>query len=155
MGDRSAAATRVLVLALVASASPPGAIGALAQPEPAILAIPTQVGLPVPGVADYEMGHVQYQGTVELSIVIPGNQSWIVFVRSDDPDLGGYGKPVGDLLVRRNGVPTWMSASNVEQVLATGNGSQFVQVDVAIALAWSADPPDVYGGTLVFRVRKN
>lgn len=147
---RALAALLVTVAALLA---PPGAADAPAQGVRRIFAVPTQVSLPGPGPADFDFEYVQYQGAVQLSVDVPGNSPWTVLASSDDPDLGGYGKSTEDLLYRLAGASVWNPASAVEQILVTGSGDTPIQIELAMAVRWDADPPDDYAGTLRFRLQ--
>lgn len=137
-----------------------GLLAGIAGPAPAqpidMIASPGAAGLPPPVTADFEVGRVEYAGTVEL-VVRPknSNKTWYLYVRTDDADLGGYGKPVDDLLWRVDGAGPWRSVDAVEQLVATGKDDDSVLLDVAMALDWSLDVPDTYAGDLVFRVTHN
>ncbi|HUP18884.1 MAG TPA: hypothetical protein VM778_02900 [Gemmatimonadota bacterium] len=147
------AARAIAALLLTVAALLAGAADAAAQSR-SIFANPTQVSLPIPGAADFDFGYVQYQGTVQLSIDVPGTSNWAIHVHIDDPDLG-FGKPVGDLLYQMAGGAGWSSATPGEQLLTSGSGDATIQVEIAMAVDWATDSPNDYAGTLVFRVIAN
>lgn len=153
--DAPLGARRALALALGLALCPPLAGVARGQGgSTSVVAVPTAVALPTPGIVQFQAGRVQYQGTVQLQIRVPSNRIWTLFVRSTDPDLGGYGKPIGDLLWRRSGLSPWTGVTANEVVVATGTGDATVLVEVAVAIAEANDPPGNYDGSLLFRVQR-
>ncbi|MBW3660720.1 MAG: hypothetical protein KY397_03700 [Gemmatimonadetes bacterium] len=101
---------------------------------------------------DFEFGRVEYVGTIEL-VVDAKNPilTWYTYVHTDDVDLGGYGKPVSDLLWRVQGTSTWTSVEGSERLVASGAGDASVFLELAVALRWADDVPGTYAGDLVFR----
>lgn len=117
-----------------------------------LLATPGSAMLPEPNMVDFEDGLVEYAGAIEL-VVAPRNtnKTWFLFVRTDDLDLGGYGKPIDDLVWRiRDG--SWNAVDSSYEFVESGTGNGSVFVEIALFLRWDRDLPDIYGGDLVFHV---
>ncbi|MFO7587906.1 MAG: hypothetical protein R6X22_07500 [Gemmatimonadota bacterium] len=116
---------------------------------------PRLVVFPVPGIAEFETGWVLAD---PMSIrVIPrggGSRGWELCVRSDDPDLGGYGKPISDLEWRLAGQAAWQPISAWNQPVASGFANEIVSVELRARLDWERDAPDTYSAVITFTSAK-
>lgn len=131
-------------------------VGAADAQKVDVVAIPTALTLPVPSAMDFEFGLVESLDRVEIVVdTAKPLDDWFVFVHSDDPSLGGYGKPISDLLWRVQGASSWNPIGASEAMVANGQGDTSIFVEVAIALSLSEDPPGLYAGDLVFRIDKS
>lgn len=113
---------------------------------------PTSFSFPSPGVSEFNGGWVYYS-SVTVTVDAPGSIPWDLLVRSLDPDLGGYGKPVDDLQWQVDGTGTWQSLSTAEQTVYSGSGTQSVLIHFRLRLAYARDAPDTYGADLAFSVQ--
>lgn len=111
---------------------------------------PSRVAFPTPGVRDFDRGSVRAQG-VTVSVEARGSVAWVLTIRSEDPDLGGYGKPLGDLQWRQPD-DGWQPMAVGEEVVALGSGPRQIQVDFRTLLAWERDAPDTYGAEITLRL---
>lgn len=111
---------------------------------------PSRVAFPTPGVADFESGGVRVDG-VTVDVQTRGFVFWVLTIRSEDPDLGGYGKPISDLQWRQPG-DAWQPMATSEEVVAFGFTSRQVALDFRTLLAWDEDSPDSYGAGITLQV---
>lgn len=111
---------------------------------------PAAVAFPAPGVADFENGSVGFDG-VTVDVQTRGFVIWILRIRADDPDLGGYGKPLADLQWRQGG-GAWQSITTGGQVVAFGFTSRTLTLDFRTLLSWASDVPGDYGTGITFEV---
>lgn len=111
---------------------------------------PSRVAFPTPGVDDFERGGVRVEG-VTVDVQARGFVFWVLTIRSEDPDLGGYGKPLSDLQWRQPG-DAWQPMATSEEVVAFGFTSQQVDLDFRTLLAWENDSPDSYGAGITLQV---
>lgn len=121
--------------------------------QPASLALsPANVTFVTPSVAEFEQGWVTFEGVI-VEIDARGNFRWSLEIQATDPDLGGYGKPVSDLLWRTGGSGAWTPLATSGRVLASGRGSARVTVDFRVLLSWSRDRPGTYGTGLMLELQ--
>jgi hypothetical protein len=111
---------------------------------------PSRVAFPTPGVDDFERGGVRVEG-VTVDVQTRGFAFWILTIRSEDPDLGGYGKPISDLQWRQPG-DAWQPMATSEDVVAFGFTSRQVDLDFRTLLAWEEDSPESYGAGITLQV---
>lgn len=116
----------------------------------AVSVSPSRVSFPTPGVEDFERGGVRVEG-VTVDVETRGFAFWILTIRSDDPDLGGYGKPIGDLQWRQPG-DAWQPMATSEEVVAFGFTSRQIDLDFRTLLRWEEDSPDSYGAGIDLQV---
>lgn len=111
----------------------------------------TTIPFPMPGISDFDAGWVEYSGIV-VSVEPRKKQTgpWQLLVRTDDPDMGGYGKPVADILWRPAGSTTWTPLTNTDQIVVQGTGQQSVTVSFRLLLDYATDIPATYSLNLVF-----
>jgi len=111
----------------------------------------TTVTFPTPGIADFDMGWVDASSLV-VSVEPRGNQQgpWELRIRTDDVDMGGYGKPVTDILWRPAGSTTWTPLTNTDQAVAQGTGNQNVTVYLRLVLDYGFDLPNTYSADVTF-----
>lgn len=113
---------------------------------------PTDVIFSEPGITEFMDGWA-YFSTVTITVDGPPPAGWNLFLRSDDPDLGGYGKPVDDLLWRLDGTGTWNALSTDDQMVVSGTGPTDVDIHLRVRLAWSLDEPAQYGAGMTFTLQ--
>jgi len=110
-----------------------------------VTASPTTVALSADG-ADFAAGQVAPPVTIRVQIT--PNQSWrtwVLCLRADDPTLGGYGKPIDDLVWRVAGQPSWQSISTAGSIVALGVGTAAVDVQMTFRVDAATDAAGVYG----------
>lgn len=111
---------------------------------------PSRVAFPTPGVEEFDQGHVRAEG-VTVNVETRGFVLWVLTIRSEDPDLGGYGKPLSDLQWRQPD-DGWQPMGTSEEVVAIGFTSRQVDLDFRTLLAWEHDAPDSYGAGITLRL---
>ena len=105
-----------------------------------------------PGAAQFDAGEVQATRTVTLLVWPFGGGGWTLTIRTDDLDMGN-GKPVTDVLWRRQGVGGWAPLTNANQPVAPPqNGLGIVRIEFKLRLAWATDGPGTYQSDVVFEV---
>jgi hypothetical protein len=110
--------------------------------------------MPTPGVQEFDVGIVEDDGRgVTVRVDGRGRQPWRLLVQPADPDLGGYGKPLDDLLWQVGGAGTWTPLSAGETRVTCGRGSETVTLRFRMRLDYARDRPDRYGTRLDFRAR--
>ncbi len=145
------AAALVTLLALPAGAS--AQVCVAGQPSSHQLVIrPAAIAFSQPGVADFEAGWIEFSQNVRVRVRpnLPGGSTWTLCLRSDDPDLGGYGKAVSDLEWRPNNDPGWRPLETSDQLVATGRGNGNVRLRFRVLLSYALDEPGNYGAVLAF-----
>jgi hypothetical protein len=112
---------------------------------------PQLVAFPVPTLADFETGWIS-TAPVSIRVRPRGNANfgWALCIRSDDPDMGGYGKPISDLEWRPAGQSVWQSMTGTNQLLFTGYKGEDVDVEIRVRLDFDRDVPDTYSAVVVF-----
>jgi hypothetical protein len=105
-----------------------------------------------PGVNDFEAGWIEFSQNVQVRVRpnFGGNNQWALCLRSEDPDLGGYGKAVSDVEFRLTGDANWRPLDTVDQLAATGQGNQNVRLRFRVSLSYLLDEPGSYGALLAF-----
>ena len=113
---------------------------------------PAAIAFGSPGVADFEAGWIEFSQVVRVRVRpnFSGGSEWTLCLRSLDPDLGGYGKAVGDLEWRLNKDPGWRSLETVDQPVASGRGNGNVRLLFRVLLSYALDEPGDYGTLLAF-----
>lgn len=115
---------------------------------------PDRVEMPAPGVQEFDVGIVEDGGAgTTVQVDAPGRRPWRLLIQSADPDLGGYGKPLEDLLWQVDGTGPWTPLSTGETRVACGRGAGTVTVRFRMRLDYTLDRPDRYGTRLEFRAR--
>ncbi len=146
-----AAGILLTLLALPAGASAQACVAS--QPGSHRLVVrPAAIAFSQPGVADFEAGWIEFSQNVRVRVRpnLPGGSNWTLCLRSDNPDLGGYGKAVGDLEWRLNNDPGWRPLDTVDQAVATGRGNRNVRLRFRVLLSYALDEPGAYGALLAF-----
>lgn len=134
------AAAAILPSTVAAQGPPPGPGGPPAQ----LTVSPTDVMFPAPTDIEYDAGWVDYGG-VSITLEPRGNRNnWQLFVQASAADMGGYGKPVGDVLVRAEGSSSWTPLTTTAQMVAEGSGTATITVYYRLLLDWSLDEPGAY-----------
>lgn len=113
----------------------------------------TAIAFPMPGITDFDAGWVDATGITAQVDDRGGPDTWELRLRADMPDMGGYGKPVGDILFRPEGSSTWTALSTTDQVIAQGSGNGNVTVYFRLRLDYATDLPDNYTADLTFYVQ--
>lgn len=109
------------------------------------------VAFPTPGVAEFDAGWVEAAPLV-ISVEPRRNQGpWELRIRTDDPDLGGAGKPVTDILWRPAESATWAPLTATDQVVLQGTGDRMVTVHLRLRLDYAFDAPATYSADVVFQ----
>jgi hypothetical protein len=103
------------------------------------------VPFPTPGISEFDVGWVESSGIV-VTVQPRKKQTnpWQILIRTDDLDMGGYGKPVGDILWRPAGSTTWTPLTNTNQIVAQGTGQQSVTIYFRLRLDYATDIPGAY-----------
>lgn len=105
---------------------------------------------PAPGVADFDAGWVDGAGLV-VSVLPRRNQGpWELRIRAAGPDMGGYGKPVSDVLWRTAGSSSWTPLAGTDQAVIQGTGDQTVILFLRLRLDYAMDEPGAYTADLSF-----
>lgn len=111
---------------------------------------PRIVAFPTPGVVEFDAGGVDASALV-VSVEPRRNQGpWELRIRTDDPDLGGTGKPVTDLLWRAAGSSTWTPLTATDQMVVQGTGARTVTIHLRLRLDYASDSPAAYSADIVF-----
>ncbi|MGK7312781.1 MAG: hypothetical protein ACN0LA_11140 [Candidatus Longimicrobiales bacterium M2_2A_002] len=107
-----------------------------------------------PRYIDFDAGYIEAAGMV-VSVRPRRNQSgpWELRIQSETPDMGGYGKPVGDILWRRAGSTTWNPLATTSQVILQGTGPREVTLFFRLRLDYALDPPDSYSADMAVFAR--
>jgi len=115
---------------------------------------PDRVEMREPGVQQFDIGLVEDDGGgVTVRVDGQGRRPWRLVVQPADPDLGGYGKSLDDLLWKVDGAGRWTSLSSGWTRVACGRGSEAVTLRFRMRLDYARDRPDRYGTRLDFRAR--
>jgi len=144
----------VLLVAVAALLSVPA--GARAQkgkptgPPITVTPTPGNVVFPTPGVPEFDAGYVDQSGVTVTVQPRPNKGPWELLIRSDMPDMGGYGKPVGDILWRLSGSSTWTPLTTTDQIVTQGQDTQDVVIYFRLLLNWANDEPNTYTANIVF-----
>ncbi len=145
------AAAAILATPIAAQGGPPPGVGGggalrLSLSQEAI-------AFPMPGIAEFDAGWVDATG-ITAEVTDRGRpDTWELRVRADVADMGGYGKPVGDILFRPEGSNTWTPLSTTDQVIAQGSGDGSVTIYFRLRLDYAADLPDNYTADLTFYIQ--
>lgn len=124
-----------------ASAQRPGGGG----PQANVTVSSAEVLFPSPTYAEFDNGWVDHGGvTVTVEPRNKNRQNWQLFVQAAAADMGGYGKPVQDILVRVQGSASWTPLSTTAQMVAEGTGTGTVTLYYRLLLDWSLDAPGTY-----------
>ncbi len=107
------------------------------------------VVFPTPGIADFDVGWIDHPGLAVVVQSRPPKESWELRLRATGVDMGGYGKPVEDLLWRVDGTG-WMPLTNGDQVVLRGQGDRAITVYFRLRLGWETDVPDTYSVGILF-----
>ena len=110
------------------------------------------VVFPTPGVAQFDAGEVQATQVVTMLVWPFGGGTWRLNIRTDDLEMGN-GKPITDVLWRRQGAGGWTPLTNANQpVTAVQNGLGIVRIEFKLKLAWATDGPGSYQSDVVLEV---
>jgi len=132
-------------------------MGSLVAPAPAaaqkanLTLAPADVVFPSPTDVDFLAGWVDYGG-VSVTVA-PRNkkkQDWQLFLQTSAADMGGYGKPVQDILVRVQGSSSWIPLTTTAQLIAEGTGTTTVTVYYRLLLDLTVDDPGSYAVPLEY-----
>ncbi len=116
---------------------------------------PQLVAFPIPTLADFETGWIA-SAPVSIRVRPRGNANfgWALCIRSDDPDMGGYGKPITDLEWRPAGQSAWQTMTGTNQLMFTGYKGEDVDVELRVRLDFNRDVPDTYSAVVVFETAR-
>ena len=109
------------------------------------------ISFPTPSYVDFDAGYVEAASMV-VSVQPRPNQAgpWELRIQAGAPDMGGYGKPVGDILWRRSGSTTWNTLSTTEQIVLQGTGVQDITFFFRLRLDYAQDAPNSYSADVSF-----
>lgn len=110
----------------------------------------TAVVFPTPGIVDYDAGWVEHEGVIVTITSRPDAEPWELRLRASTATMGGYGKPVGDILWRHDGSAVWTPLTGTDQTVLQGSGDQDVTLHFRVRLDWTTDSPDTYSAGLAF-----
>lgn len=123
----------------------PAAVDAQGGPPLVLTVVPADLLFPTPTDASFDMGWVDHGGvTVSVSPRNPNRPGWQLFISALAADMGGYGKPVQDILFRVQGSGTWTPLNTVDQLVAQGSGDTTITIYFRLGLSWEADLPGSY-----------
>lgn len=137
------------MLAATAAAIAAAPRGAAAQ-KVQISLLPGTVVFNQPTSADFNVGFIGEPSMVLLIQPRNTNKSWQVFIRAGTPDMGGYGKPVSDVLWRTDASSVWTPLTTGYQPIAQGTGNAVVYLYFRTRLQWSLDVAGTYDAPLEF-----
>lgn len=133
-----------LVAAALAAGASPLALAAQGGPPSNVTLAPADVVFRSPADIDFDGGWVDHGG---ISVTVePRNRqrpNWQLFVQASGADMGGYGKPVQDILVRAEG-GSWTPLGATGTLVAEGSGPATVTLFFRLLLDWTLDEPGVY-----------
>lgn len=111
--------------------------------------LPSTVTFNQPTAADFNAGFI---GEPAMGVVVFsfGGRPWQLYMRAAVPDMGGYGKPISDVLWRTQGSTAWTPLSTGFQKIAEGTGFTIVWVYFRTRLQWSLDVAGTYDAVLEF-----
>ena len=112
----------------------------------------TVIAFPTPSLLDIDLGYIDHTGTVVSIRSRPAGAAWELRIRADAATLGGYGKPVGDILWRTAASTTWTPLTGTDQAVVQGRGDADLTVFFRMRLDWAADEPGAYGAVIIFSV---
>lgn len=137
--------TPALIVAVVALPS------ALAGQAVDITLAPAEVAFPSPTDVAFDDGWVDHGGvSVTVEPKNRNRQSWQLFIQATAADMGGYGKPVQDILVRAQDSSTWIPLGTTGTLVAEGTGAGTVTLHFRLLLEWALDAPGVYSVPLEY-----
>ena len=110
----------------------------------------TAIAFPTPGIMDFDTGWIEHGGMLVSVQSRPAGQAWELRIRADGPTMGGYGKPVGDILWRTSTSTVWTPLTGTDQTVAQGTGDADVTLLFRIRLDWGTDLPDIYNAGITF-----
>jgi hypothetical protein len=114
---------------------------------------PTDVVFTPPRELEFDVGWVDHVG-VSITIEPRGNRpNWELFVQASAADMGGYGKPVQDILVRVQGSTVWTPLSTTALLVGQGSGPATVTVYYRLLVDWTRDGPGAYTVPLEYTSR--
>ncbi len=126
-------------------------MGTILAPAPAaaqkanVTLAPADVVFPNPTDIDFLTGWVDYGGvTITVDPRNKKKQNWQLFLQTTAADMGGYGKPVQDILVRVQGSSSWIPLTTTAQLLAEGTGTTTVTVYYRLLVDLTVDDPGAY-----------
>jgi hypothetical protein len=132
----------------------PAVVNAQGGPPVNVTVTPTEVLFPTPTVASFEAGWVDHGGvTVTVSPRNQNRPNWQLNISASAADMGGYGKPVQDLMFRVQGTSTWVPLNTVDQPVLQGSGNSTITVFFRVRLDWYSDVPGTYSVPFEFSGR--
>lgn len=110
----------------------------------------SNIAFPTPDFAHFDAGWIDHPGITVSVRSRPPHATWALRIRADDLTLGGYGKPVSDIVWRRGGASTWTPLSGTDALVMEGVGDESVTLYFRTELHWDTDLPDTYSTGLTF-----
>jgi hypothetical protein len=109
----------------------------------------TFIAFPMPGFADFDVGWVDHPVVVSVRSR-PPHSTWELRIRATDPDMGGYGKPVSDILWRSDASGGWVPLTGLDQFVMRSTGDQQLTLHFRAKIDWDLDVPGTYATGLAF-----
>jgi hypothetical protein len=129
----------------------PAAGAAQGGPSAKVTVSPADVVFASPSEFDFDAGWVDHGGvTITVEPKNRNRQNWQLFVQASAADMGGYGKPVQDIMVRAQGSASWIPLGTTAQMIAEGTGTTTVTLYYRLLLDWSVDAPGAYSVPLEY-----
>lgn len=129
---------------LLAAGLAAGSLEGQGPPPARVTLLPPTVVFPSPGEAQFDVGWVEQDGMIAVEPRNANRPNWQLFIRATAADMGGYGKPVEDVLYRADGASDWVPLSTAPQLLAEGSEPGTITVRFRLRLDWLTDVPGVY-----------
>lgn len=121
-------------------------------PPARLTVVPVDVAFSTPDQFAFGAGFVDHPGvTITVEPRNKNRQNWQLFVQASAADMGGYGKPVQDVLVRAQGSPTWIPLTTTAQLIAEGTGTSTITIYYRLLLDWGIDAPGTYSVPLEYQ----
>lgn len=105
---------------------------------------PASVTFQPPGITDFDTGWIDHPGVTVSVVSRPQHVAWELRLHATDAGLGGYGKPLADLLWRQAGSSAWTPLTETDAVLLQTTGDADITIYFRLLLDWEADLPGSY-----------
>lgn len=132
-----------LVAAALTAALVAAPRGAAAQ-KVQVWTLPGTVVFNQPTAADFNAGFIGEPSMVLQVSPRNSKKPWQLFIRAGSADMGGYGKPVSDVLWRTDSSSAWTPLTTGYQQIAQGTGPATVYLYFRTRLQWSQDVAGMY-----------
>lgn len=113
-------------------------------PPTEITVTPMDVMFSTPSYLDFDAGWVDHGGITVTVSPRNRNRPWQLHIQAAAADMGGYGKPVQDILFRVQGASTWTPLTTTTQLVTQGSGDMTFTVYLRLLLDWTVDEAGTY-----------